>query len=170
MITFATGTRLPVLPARSRSFAWNLVISPGLSDTADCLDPSESLLCLPNAPSLGCRHDNGGPDDFQTAQLSFREVRCVPVPAAVFSPLLTPIMSCPSPRHNYLYLGAELTRPCLVNINLASTHAAQRPAEAANGEEPQYANLRGYHEPIRSASFRTGANKIMTRFVRHCIR
>jgi hypothetical protein len=53
----------------------------------------------------------------------------------------------------------------LVNINLASTHAAQRPAEAANGEEPQYANLRGYHEPIRSASFRTGVNKIMTRFV-----
>jgi hypothetical protein len=31
MITFATGTRLPVLPARSRSFAWNLVISPGLA-------------------------------------------------------------------------------------------------------------------------------------------
>jgi hypothetical protein len=31
MITFATGTRLPVLPARSRSLAWNLVISPGLA-------------------------------------------------------------------------------------------------------------------------------------------
>jgi hypothetical protein len=31
MITFATGTRLLVLPARSRSLAWSLVISLGLA-------------------------------------------------------------------------------------------------------------------------------------------
>jgi hypothetical protein len=97
MITFATEDETPCTACEEPVFSMEPghLPWPGLSDTADCLGPSESLLCLPNAPSLGCRHDNGGPDDFQTAQLSSRKVRCVPVPVAVFSPLLPPIMSCP---------------------------------------------------------------------------
>ena len=54
-------------------------------------------------------------------------------------------------RPNYLYICAELTRPCLAKANFTSNHASQRQDEAFSKEKPSYANLRGYDEPIRSA-------------------
>ena len=69
-----------------------------------------------------------------------------------------------SPRQNYLYLSAELTRPCLFKASFTSNHAPQRQDEASTREKPTYANLRGYDDSIRSAYVRTEVNKIMTRF------
>lgn len=60
-----------------------------------------------------------------------------------------------SPRQNYLYLRAELTRPCLVEASCTSNHATQRQDEASTREKLTSANLRGYDEPIRSAYVRT---------------
>jgi hypothetical protein len=71
----------------------------------------------------------------------------------------------PSPRQNYLYSSAELTRPCFFEISFISNHATQQRVETSAGGKPTYANLRGYDEPIRSAYIRTEVNKIMTRFV-----
>ena len=51
-----------------------------------------------------------------------------------------------SPRQNYLYLSAELTRPCLAETNFTSNHAPQRQDEASTRGKPPYANLRGYDE------------------------
>jgi hypothetical protein len=56
-----------------------------------------------------------------------------------------------SPRHNYLYVSAELTRPCLFEASFTSNPATQRQDEASTREKPTYANLRGYDEPIRLA-------------------
>jgi hypothetical protein len=51
-----------------------------------------------------------------------------------------------SPRQNYLYLSAELTRPCLAETNFTSNHAPQRQDEVSTRGKPPYANLRGYDE------------------------
>jgi hypothetical protein len=67
-------------------------------------------------------------------------------------------------RPNYLYLCAELTRPCLYEASGISNHAPRRHDEASTREMPTYANSWGYDEPIRSAYVRTEVNKIMTRF------
>jgi hypothetical protein len=56
-----------------------------------------------------------------------------------------------SPRQNYLYLSAELTRPCLAEPNFTSNCAPRRQDEASTRGKPPYANLRGYGELIRSA-------------------
>jgi hypothetical protein len=56
-----------------------------------------------------------------------------------------------SPRQNYLYLSAELTRPCLFKGSFTSNHASQRQDEVSTREKPTCVNLRGYDEPIRPA-------------------
>jgi hypothetical protein len=70
-----------------------------------------------------------------------------------------------SPRQNYHYLRAELTRPCVCEASGACNDAPQCHDEACTREKPTSANSRGDDEPIRSADVRTEVNKMMTRFV-----
>ena len=42
------------------------------------------------------------------------------------------------PRHGFLDTGAELTRPCLVNIGFTSNHAASRLHEPLNMYEAEH--------------------------------
>jgi hypothetical protein len=69
-----------------------------------------------------------------------------------------------SPRQNYLYSSAELTRPCFFETSFISNRATQQQIETSARGKLTYANLRGYDEPIRSADIRTEVNIIMTRF------
>jgi len=56
-----------------------------------------------------------------------------------------------SPRQNYLYLCAELTRPCLFKGSFTSNHASQRQDEVSTREKSPCVNLRSYDEVIRPA-------------------
>jgi hypothetical protein len=67
-------------------------------------------------------------------------------------------------RPNYLYISAELTRPCLFKGSFTSNHTPQLHGEASTREKPVSANSRGCDEPIRLAYVRTEVSKIMTRF------
>jgi hypothetical protein len=70
-----------------------------------------------------------------------------------------------SSRQNYLYVRAELTRPCVCEASGTSNDAPQCHDEAFTREKPTSANSRGDDEPLRSADVRTEVNEIMTRFV-----
>jgi hypothetical protein len=69
------------------------------------------------------------------------------------------------PRQNFRYTSGELTRPYLATSARRATRAAQWREKALGMSEPLSSNPIGYTDPVRSAKFPTGVNKIMTRFV-----
>jgi hypothetical protein len=79
---------------------------------------------------------------------------------------------CDKARQSFIYSGGELGRPCPGYLSSTSNCAVQRLEETPNSSETRCSTLQSYDDRIRSASFPTGVNNVLTRFGRppHCDR